>query len=88
MLRVSRAFMGISLLPPTQPVGFLDIPACCFSSLCLRVFVSASQHLPWESLCLETDGASELALTKFSNFRQHCCRLIITHPCLCPTCPI
>lgn len=34
-LGVSRAFfMGISLLPPTQHVGFLDIPACCFSSLC------------------------------------------------------
>ena len=57
-LGVSRAFMGISLLPPTQHVGFLDIPACCFSSLCLRVFVSASQRLPWESLCLETDSAS------------------------------
>ena len=86
-LRVSRAFMGISLLPPTQLVGFLDVPACCLSSLCLRVFESASQRLPWKSLRLETDSASELALTKPSNFQQHLYRRIITHPWPCPTRP-
>ena len=86
-LRVSRAFMGISLLPPTQLVGFLDVPACCLSSFCLRVFESASQRLPRESLRLETDSASELALTKPSNFQQHLYRCIVTHPWPVPYMP-